>query len=160
MSVSHDNLIIDAGHQLTLLQRLLSMTFTTLLWLFWVYLWMPLISLVGWYFGFQLFYDEMVLHEGWYSLVKLLLIYALIVAVLGGLLILWARINYLRFSRKERRRPVPNLSPATQARDFGVVVDEVSHGRSSQISVVHHDQEGQIVKIEPRIPHPTQSGRA
>ncbi|MDN0084718.1 poly-beta-1,6-N-acetyl-D-glucosamine biosynthesis protein PgaD [Crenobacter sp. SG2305] len=148
MSIAHDGVIIEAEHNLTLMQRLVSMSLTTLLWLFWMYLWMPLISLIGWYFGIQLIYDQMVLREGWYSLIKLLLVYALIVAALSGLLLVWARINYYRFAGRERRRRAPDLSLAVLASDFGLSRATVEAGQASRIAVVYHDETGMIAAIE------------
>jgi len=150
MSVANDNVIIEAEHNLTLTQRLVSMSLTTLLWLFWMYLWMPLISLIGWYFGIELIYDQMVLREGWYSLVKLLLVYVLIVSVLSGLLLAWARINYYRFAGRERRQRATGLSLAALAGDFGLSRATVDAGQASRIAVVYHDETGMISAIETR----------
>jgi biofilm PGA synthesis protein PgaD len=149
MNATHDDLIIHAEHNLTWVQRLISMSLTSLLWLFWMYLWMPLISLIGWLFGVHFIYDEMVLRDGWYDLLKLLLIYTLVVAVISGMLLLWARVNYFRFRGRERRRAVPSLPLAELAGDFSVSTGAVAAGQASRIVVVHHDQYGMITAIEP-----------
>ncbi|MCW3478664.1 poly-beta-1,6-N-acetyl-D-glucosamine biosynthesis protein PgaD [Neisseriaceae bacterium JH1-16] len=149
MNAIQDDLIIHAEHNLTWAQRLISMSLTSLLWLFWMYLWMPLISLIGWLFGVEFFYDEMVLREGWYGLLELLLIYALVVAVISGMLLLWACVNYYRFRGRERRKAIPSLPLAEQAGDFSVSTSAVATGQASRIVVVHHDQYGMITAIEP-----------
>lgn len=96
---------------------------TLIMWGIYAYLWLPFISLIAWYLGIDLFYQEMVVNggfdaflnlSGWY----LLVIFLILVVVFG-----WSSSNYRRFHDKSRRREQDRASDAEIAAWFGVQTD-------------------------------------
>lgn len=142
-----DLIIEDPGLQSTG-QKVLYGTLTVVFWALWIYLWLPLITLLGWSFGVVRFVDIMMVHEGLAALGKVLWIYLLVIAVLGGGLILWALYNWLRFAGKERRtshheeHSSPHLAKALGKRESVVLIWQnqktlrVSHHPDGRIAVV------------------------
>lgn len=74
-------------------------------------------------------------------------IYILAMLLHGGLLILWARYNYLRFRGKQRRSP--STAPLAQLKlmaDYGITLQTLNELRTLPISVIHHAPDGSIIK--------------
>lgn len=77
-------------------------------------------------------------------------IYLIVAAVYGSILIIWARYNQYRF-RVERRSRKPGLANEELAQSFHIppgVVSELSRGR---LLTVHHNVFGSISSVEPRL---------
>src|SRR6056300_934320 len=91
-------------------QRIIYPILTFLFWLLWIYIWLPLVSLIAWGFGVQLYYDEMILNHGLEALMNMAGIYAMVVLLIGTMLISWAVYNLKRFRNKERRSAIEKLS--------------------------------------------------
>jgi poly-beta-1,6-N-acetyl-D-glucosamine biosynthesis protein PgaD len=129
-------------------QRTLYGTLTLAFWVFWVYLWLPVLALLAWTLGVQQAYKYMIVLGGYHDVIKLLGIYTLIILLLGGALILWATYNIIRFRGVERRiAPVP-VTPTEIARDFDQDRNSVARWQSEQRLYVTHDQEGNIARVE------------
>ncbi len=93
---------------------------TLLMWGIYAYLWLPFISLVAWYLGVDLFYQEMVINGGFEAFLDLsgwyLLIIFLILLVVAG----WSTSNYFRFRDQNRRRVPSQVGEEAIAAWFGV----------------------------------------
>lgn len=89
------------------LQRAAEFTVTTLFWLAWLYLIMPLVSLLLWMAGIQLFVDEMIVRGGLQALIEDLLRYGLV--VLGMLLVtlVWVNWNLRHYGGHNKRTHQP-----------------------------------------------------
>lgn len=142
-------LIIDAPERQTPWQRVVFGALTLAFWAAWVYLWLPLITLLGWFGWAQRFVDVMVVQRGAATLLDLLLWYALIALVLCGALILWAIIEWARFRDSKRRHqpPVP-VSALELAAKLRASPAEMERFLSSRRLVVHHNERGRIDRIE------------
>ena len=81
---------------------------TLMFWVMFFFFMRPLIGMVGWYFGLQLFTDVMIVHGGYQALIELLGIYFGIIVAMGLILEGWALYNLLRYGR-ESYRPVMRL---------------------------------------------------
>lgn len=141
-------LIIDRPELVPPAGRNLARLITFGFWMLWVYLWLPVVSLLAWWFGYDLFYQEMVVRGGAHWLLRQLDDYLLWIGLLCGGLVAWATYNWLRFRGVTRRQRVPGLTEAELARYFGLTVDEVRVYRTSQFLRVHFDGYGRILKIE------------
>lgn len=93
---------------------------TLLMWGLYAYLWLPFISLVAWYLGIDLFYQEMVVNGGFDAFLGLsgwyLLVIFLILLMVAG----WSTSNYLRFHEKNRRQTQPDVSKEEIADWYGL----------------------------------------
>lgn len=137
------SLIIDARHQLRWHERLVSRVSTLLLWSGWLWLWAPLVraydslSRVGVRVSpvfSQLFAvgPEDALGNS-------------VVVLIGasGTLIVW---NHL----PRRACAAPALSLREHAEHFQLSERELREARAAAVCVVHHDEHGRIVRLEPR----------
>lgn len=80
-------------------------------------------------------------------------IYICAMLLQGGLLILWARYNYLRFRGKKRRAPFVSLTDVQLKVDYDINSETLQQLRSQSISVIHHAPDGRILKTtNPRRP--------
>ncbi len=140
----NDSLIIDARSQLRWTRRLFSDASTAVAWGFWLWLWRPVLSTLSWVFGVRLGLQH--------TLVKLLAVGAPItvgntaVALFGtsGALLLWNQLS-------ARRHPLLHTPELPDyAAYFGVTPNQLLRGRASQVCTVHHDEQGRIVRLEPR----------
>lgn len=117
---------------------------TFIMWAIYAYLWLPLISLIAWFLGIDLFYQEMVVNGGFDAFVELsgwyLLIIGLILVTVGT----WSLSNYLRFHDKERRKPQPAASDREIQNWFGV--DDSLHEklRAARRMRLGFDQQGRL----------------
>src|SRR6185295_4483331 len=78
-------------------QRTIYGALTLAFWAFWFYLWLPVLALLAWSLGVQQAFKYMVVLGGYRDVIHLLGIYAMIILLLGGGLVLWAIYNILRF---------------------------------------------------------------
>ena len=129
-------------------QRAVFGVLTALFWLLWVVLWLPLITVFGWaFFGYQ-FQFHMIEREGYAGFVGVLAVYALVIVVMGGGLLAWAKYNHLRFRGMDRRKSFAPPTPADLAALHGRTPDEVAQWQAMNIVTVHHDPEGRILRVE------------
>lgn len=142
------HLIINKPEWQTRRQRLLFRSLTTFFWVIWVYFWLPLLTLAGWYLGFKINYREMVVHGGYAGLAHLLKIYAAAAGGLGGALLVWAYYNYFRFRGIERRKHCRPVTVAELAAYYQISPEALGRWRQARRVVVHHDPQGQIVWAE------------
>jgi biofilm PGA synthesis protein PgaD len=140
-------LIIERPDLQTGGQRWLYLALTIAFWLFYLYLWLPLITLAGWAFGLWRGYDVFVFQEGYRSLAEILLWYALGISAFSGALVAWAIYNWLRFRGKERRKATRPIGLVEQARYFGVIPYELGAWRRASVVSVTHDPHGRIVAV-------------
>lgn len=135
-----DSLIINARHQLRWHQRLFSDASTAMLWGAWLWLWRPVVGTFNWLWSLGASFHPALLKllggainfEG--SVVML--------AGTSGTLLLWNMLP----SRKAQAREVHVLRD--YARHFQLSEQDVLKGRASSICVVHHDEQGRIIRID------------
>jgi biofilm PGA synthesis protein PgaD len=138
-------------------QRVVFGALTLAFWMLWVYLWLPVISLVAWYFGGSTVYREMVSRSGYEAVVELLAVYGAIVGILAGGLVLWALYNWARFSSRERRRALPALTLQETADRFRLSAPQLGQWQKAKRVLVHRSEDGDIVAVEvdAEIPRPS-----
>jgi len=131
-----------APEELTPQQRARDALITAILWAAYLYLWVPLVSLLAWAMGFEFAYDVMVRAGGASDLLPILLEYAVVVSVIFSAFTIWSVSNRLRFkhlSRRARRAPV---SDQALAEYFRIPTSQIAAMRSRQVIHVSIDEEG------------------
>ena len=141
-------LIINSPDLQTLRQKYAYAVLTFLFWVIWFYLWLPLISLLAWLFGVEIFYQHMVVLEGLAGLRDLLGWYALVIVLIGITLLCWSAYNLLRFRGKNKRIRVDTLPLQQMADDFGVDPQAIESCRHGRRIVISHDNHGNISHID------------
>lgn len=144
-----DRLIIDKPELQTPRQRVLFGAATVAAWVMWIYLWLPIITLVGWYFGVLRFRDVMITNSGALHFAQVLGWYALIILAICGSLVCWALYNWARFHDARRRV----IDPAAVSGDemverTHVSGEELARAQLLRSMTVHHDTHGVIVGID------------
>ena len=141
-------LIIERPDLQTSLQKYGYATATLLFWLLYVYLWMPLVSLLAWGLQFSFAYEHMIAHGGYKDLVKTLGSYGLAILVMSAVYIAWAAINYFRFHNLERRTAPDYVKLSDQAMAFGVQESALYRWQHSKNLVVYHDENGRVARVK------------
>lgn len=143
------DLIIEDPKLQTLGQKTLYGLLTVVFWALWIYLWLPLITLLAWAFGISRFVDIMVVGQGFEALKEVIVVYFIVIAVMGGALVLWALYNRIRFSGRERRTnttaPASSAIVARNLRQRETTVLIWQHQKNLRVS---HDQAGHIERVQ------------
>jgi len=129
-------------------QRLMMGSITLMFWMAWIYLWVPILSIIGWLLGIKLFHYQMITLGGIEGLIGMLAWYAVAVFLLSGSLIAWATYNIQRFKNKNRRGPRKVVTEEIQADYFKVEVSDVRAWRKSQLLAVSFDEDAQITHVD------------
>jgi biofilm PGA synthesis protein PgaD len=129
-------------------QRTLYGALTLGFWVFWVYLWVPVLALLAWALGVEQAYKYMAVFGGYRDVINLLALYGLVILLLGGGLVLWAVYNILRFRNVEKRRAALPVTPIEIGQHFGQDPESVARWQSEQRLYVTHDETGRIAHVE------------
>ena len=145
-------IIINRPELQSPLQRITTRGITFVFWVVWIYLWLPLISLVAWWVGIQLFREHMLDNDGYKTLFTDMHQYAIGIAIIAAALIGWARYNLIRFRDKDNRKASVQIDPATQATYFNIEPQKLSQWQVTKRLVIHHDKQGGITEVETQTP--------
>lgn len=132
----------SAPNQLTPRDRARDTLITAMLWAVYLYLWVPLVSLLAWAMGFEFAYDVMVRAGGATDLLPILLEYLVVVSIIFSAFTIWSVSNRLRFrdlNRRSRRAPVTDDALAEY---FRVPLEQIAAMRSRKVIHVSVDEEG------------------
>ncbi len=142
------SVIINARNVVSRRIRNRDRVLTTLMWVLYAYLWLPLISLGAWYLGVQFAYDLVIRAGGPESLISLLLSFLLILLITALVVILWSWIQRARFAKNERRLSSPSLQPAAEQAFWGISETEHEQIRSGKRLVIDLDETGALTGIQ------------
>ncbi|APW36910.1 poly-beta-1,6-N-acetyl-D-glucosamine biosynthesis protein PgaD [Rhodoferax koreense] len=132
-------------------QKALFSALTAAFWIAWVFLWLPLVTLGGWlFFGYQ-FRFHMVELNGYARFLNVLMVYAIVIAVMGGALMLWAVYNHIRFRGVDRRKETPPPTDHEMGDWARHPVEVMAQWREFSVMTVHHDAQGSICRVEPAL---------
>ncbi|MGM0516879.1 MAG: poly-beta-1,6-N-acetyl-D-glucosamine biosynthesis protein PgaD [Pseudomonadota bacterium] len=126
-------------------------------WALWIYLFTPLIALIGWLLGVELF-QRYILDDPIGTL-QAVQVYVLVILAAGVVFIGWATYNWLRFHNRERRHAPPPISSRELARRFCISPEEAEEISSQRIVTVHFNEDAEIIEITPESPLPADSDR-
>lgn len=148
MRFDPDHLIINYPELAPPSQKFTAMGITLFFWGALLYLWQPLLSIIAWGFNIQLFYNHMILMGGYKAFLQLLTGYLQVIGLLGGGLILWARINQWRFRGSDRRRHLGNTDMQKMQQEFGISADVLDTMKNSRIVKISINAEGKLSHVE------------
>lgn len=144
---NNDHLIINRPDWVRPGEKLTALGITLLFWGALLYLWQPLLSILAWGLNIHLFYNHMIVMGGYHAFLDLLVFYAIVIAILGGGLILWARINQYRFRGKDRRRGEFFTDDARLCQDFGIDAEQLQQLRETAHVTILLSPEGRIERF-------------
>lgn len=112
---------------------------TAMAWVAYLYLWLPLVTLVAWAFGMRTAYGEMYQKQ---DAVEPFLLLALPMIALACAVVLlgWAEYNRARFAGEDRRRPMAPIGEADVALALGADVATAELLRGSRIVALTLDE--------------------
>ncbi len=131
-------------------QKTTSALLSSLGWMVWVYLFIPLISALAWWLGYHRV-DSYLIHNDAGFMRQMTLIAPLII-LLGAILLFWALYNFLRFRGSDRRARPEDVTIAEIAHFFEIEAAVAEAAQHSQISIYHFDETGRITVIETQEP--------
>jgi biofilm PGA synthesis protein PgaD len=85
------------------LQRAAEFTITTLFWMAWLYLIMPLVSLLLWLLGVELFVEVMITRGGYQALLEEMVRYSLVILGILAVTLVWVNWNLRHYGRHNKR---------------------------------------------------------
>ncbi|MHB9020552.1 MAG: poly-beta-1,6-N-acetyl-D-glucosamine biosynthesis protein PgaD [Halothiobacillus sp.] len=121
-------------------------------WLIWLYMLMPLATVLAWSFGYQRM-DIFVLTDP-AGTMQTLATFSLIISAGGIVFILWAVYNWLRFRHNDRRGSPPPADSRAIALAFAIPSESVHAAQKEKTLDFRFNDDGQITGIEPHIPAP------
>jgi biofilm PGA synthesis protein PgaD len=139
------DLIIDKPNLQSKRQRVLFGSMTLVFWIIWIYLWLPLLALLGWAVGLKIAYYQMVVQDGLAGLLRLLAFYLTVIAVLGASLLLWAYYNFFRFRGVQRRKAFPVTPIGELGKHYQLPAGVLERWSKAQRLVLHHDAAGKLL---------------
>ena len=140
-------LIIERPELQSMTQRYGWKSVTFFFWMFYIYLWVPLITLVVWLVGVKLFHINMIEFNGYETLVDRLGLYSAIILVISIILIGWAEVNRMRFKNKLRRLDNNVLSVGEVAKKYNLEVSHLTLLRQKKSIKVDFSAKGGISEI-------------
>jgi len=136
------NLHIHAPELMTGTERARDKIITAVMWAFYVYLWVPLISLFAWLLGFEFAYDVMIRTGGARELGSILLVYTVIIVAIFFTVAIWSLGNLVRYGKMHRRKAKTPVATAEMAEYFGVDEAGVNQLRERRSISIEFDAEG------------------
>ncbi|QOW45280.1 MULTISPECIES: poly-beta-1,6-N-acetyl-D-glucosamine biosynthesis protein PgaD [Acinetobacter] len=133
------DLIIDLRQQLPWHKRYLSNTSTAMLWAVWLFLWRPLLLLLG-VIGIQ---KPHFVHNimAAFSVILQHGLIALMVCALS--LLLWNRFIPAKTPQQAKQKSLSDY-----AEHFALKGQDIEVGRQQKVTTVHHDVNGNIISIQ------------
>jgi biofilm PGA synthesis protein PgaD len=123
-------------------------------WMVWIYLFTPIIALIGWFFDVELF-QRYILDDPVGTL-RAVQVYALVIFIASVMFIGWASYNWLRFHNRERRHAPPPVSSRDLARRFGISPAEAEDIEHYRTVTVAFNEDAEIIEIVPKNELPPQ----
>lgn len=126
-------------------------------WAIWIYLFTPIIALIGWLLGVEIF-QRYILDDPIGTL-QAVQVYVLVILIAGLVFIGWASYNWLRFHNFERRHAPPPISDRELAHRFHISLEEEKEISQRRIVTVHFNESAEIIEITPEDSVSTDSNR-
>jgi len=134
-------LIIDKPQSLRKRDKYTSLSITLIFWFILFYLCHPVISLIAWIFGIELFYEHMIVLGGADGFMQLLFKYFFSILLLGGGLIAWALYNKLRFKKKVRRSVSTKINSQDVSDYFKISCEDHQNWKKSKNILINISDE-------------------
>ena len=147
MAAAEEQITIQSPELLTRSRRTGDTMVTGVMWVVYMYLWVPLISLAAWLLGFEFGYDAMVRAGGAAGLQEVLWWYGLVIALIFVALTSWSASNRRRFRHRNRRRASGVIGDEQLRESFGVStadLERLRYGRVVEVAFGEHAELAQI----------------
>ena len=128
--------------------RALWATVTWVFWILWIYLWLPVITIIGWYFGVHTGLDQMVERLGYLEFLRVLPGYALVVGCGGLTLIAWSYSQYRKFHGRERRTTPKTVGTGQLAAQLGLSDEALRGWQGGRQLTAFHGQDGRLRDVQ------------
>jgi biofilm PGA synthesis protein PgaD len=125
--------------------------FTAFFWIVWIYLWLPLVTIALWAMGIEGFYHyffEGTLTQELARITRVAINYSTVTLVLGGSLLLWARVEFMRFRNLSRRLRPHRTSPDDLARFALLPAHDIAEWQTARRVIAHHDDHGHLLRAD------------
>lgn len=142
-------LIIDQPSLVPMTSRVGWGVITTAFWGIWLYLWLPLITLAAWSFGFYQAHTYFQWEYQVAELKRLMGVYTIVVTALGSILLLWALSEYMRFHNKHRRSSAEPVSPKELSMHCGLSALDIAAWQKLRCLIAYHDENGGFIGADP-----------
>ena len=120
------------------------LTLTALFWAAWLYLIMPLLSLLLWFFGYRLFHEEMLVRGGYEALLAELGHYGLVTLAILLAVLLWMRWNMRHYGDHNKRTHQPMPVQTAELADYAglrpVQVSQLQATGHARVTFDEHDR--------------------
>jgi biofilm PGA synthesis protein PgaD len=126
-------------------QRTLYSVLTLLAWTVWLYLFVPLLSLLAWWFGIEAF-SLYLLEPADRSDLLTLLTYAGVVVLSALVIVAWSIYNLRRYGGLDRRKPIPPVSDEELRAHHDIDARTLAALRTQRRVVLHLEP---AISIEP-----------
>jgi biofilm PGA synthesis protein PgaD len=120
--------------------------FATIAWIIWLYILTPSIVLMAWWLGLERI--NMYLFADPQQSVEILLRYFIMIGIGGGLFILWAVYNWLRFRHRNRRGQSVPVENHAIGKAFAILTEVVLSAQAGKIIVYNFDKAGHIIHVK------------
>ena len=107
-------------------------SFTTLMWVLWIYLFLPLVSLVLWVVGLRYIYNSLFEQSALVHLMSLMSRMGWAVLIIFIVLRGWGYYNYYVFGRRNRRQHREPLDNSLLCRHFGLSESKIEDLQSQK----------------------------
>ena len=122
---------------------------TTLLWLLYAYLWLPLVSFVAWVAGIDFAYERVVKAGGPEELMLLLLWFLIAFLLVLLVVVTWSGLQYSRHHGKnDRRVRTARLDDVSEQAYWGITAEEQAVLKQSKTLTVELDSDGAIAQLK------------
>ena len=112
-------------------------------WVMWMWLFMPILTLLFWWFKGNIIYEQLVVNNTPQKLANLIHLFELI-----GLLILslflWASYNWYRFRHKEKRLFPISVDASGLARSFSVSTLDIKRLQQAENITLYYGEKGEL----------------
>ena len=139
---------MSAARRTGTLQRATEYTLTTLFWMAWLYLIMPLLSLMLWAAGVHFFVDEMLVRGGYEALLRELVHYGVVILCMLFVVLVWVDWNIRHYGCHNKRTHLPQpLSIEELAASSGLSVAEVScMQQAKRVAIGFDDNDRPVIR--------------
>ncbi len=134
-------LIIDTPSLQSLRQRYTATFITFVFWVLWFYLWIPLITFLGWWFQAQVYQYEMITIGGFQAVKDAAVIFLMVTTLLPGCLALWSFYNLRRFKGFTHDGPPTVVTSKEIKAYFSVSDQDFSAVRAGKVISIDFDEQ-------------------
>ncbi len=142
-------IIIDRPKLQTRSHRLGLVLFFTACWAIWAYLWLPFITAIAWYLGFERFLSLFMESDGFSGLLDAIWDYFLVLEVMVVILLGWSYYNQKHYGTHDQRHRVLKSDIEKTCETFGLTHDELDFLKSSRLLCADHRNDGTIELFHP-----------